>query len=110
VKSVRFHPKALEFIREQSPALRQCIGEAIRDLQKGMTLGMPLSKPMPSVASGVYELRLKDKGSAVRIFYFVKLDDAILVFHGFQKKTQKTPQHEIVVAWKRLKEVSNVKS
>jgi predicted XRE-type DNA-binding protein len=34
-KPVRFHPKALDFIREQSVEIRKSLGEAIRDLQKG---------------------------------------------------------------------------
>ncbi|MCC6141959.1 MAG: type II toxin-antitoxin system RelE/ParE family toxin [Nitrospira sp.] len=35
----------------------------------------------------------------------IKLADAIVVFHGFQKKTQKTPMHEITVSKQRLQEV-----
>jgi len=105
VKSIKFHPKALEFIREQSTAIKQEIGEALRDVQKGISPGMPLSRPMPDVGSGVHELRVKDERTAVRIFYFVKMADAIVVFHGFQKQTQKTPKHEMEVGSKRLQEV-----
>jgi len=43
--------------------------------------------------------------TAVRVFYFLKLADAILVFHAFQKKTQKTPKREIILGQQRLKEV-----
>jgi phage-related protein len=46
-----------------------------------------------------------DETTAVRVFYFVKLDEAIVVFHGFRKTTQKTPRHEIEVGRKRLREV-----
>jgi phage-related protein len=81
------------------------IGEALRDIQKGVHLGLPLSRPMPVVASGVYELRVKSAATAVRVFYFVKLADTIIVFHGFYKKTQKTPEHEIMVGQQRLGEV-----
>lgn len=105
MKSIAFHPKALAFIREQSPSVKQEIGEALRDIQKGVRLGLPLSRPMPVVASGVHELRVKSAGTAVRVFYFVKLADAIIVFHGFYKKTQKTPVHEIAVGQQRLEEV-----
>lgn len=41
----------------------------------------------------------------LRVFDFVKLADTIVVFHGFQKKTQKTPTHEIAVGQQRLEEV-----
>ena len=105
MKSIKFHPKALAFIRDQSATIKQQVGEALRDVQKGISLGLPLSRPMPDVASGVHELRVKDEATAVRVFYFVKMADAIVVFHGFQKKTQKTPKHEMAVGTKRLREV-----
>ena len=105
VKSITFHPKALAFIRAQSPAIKQEVGEALRDVQKGISLGLPLSKPMSTVASGAHELRVRSATTAVRVFYFVKLADTIMVFHGFQKKTQKTPAQEITVGQQRLQEV-----
>ena len=66
---------------------------------------MPLSRPMPDVASGAFELRVTGKATAVRVFYYVKVADAIVVFHAFQKQTQKTPQREIAIGQQRLKEV-----
>ena len=105
MKSITFHPKALVFIRGQSPTIKLEIGEALRDVQKGVILGLPLSRPMLTVASGAHELRIRSPTTAVRVFYFVKLADTIVVFHGFQKKTQRTPAHEIAVSQQRLKEV-----
>jgi phage-related protein len=105
VKPVIFHPKALAFIRGQEREVRKAIGEALRDLQKGISLGLPLSRPMPAVASGAHELRLKSKTTAIRVLYFVKSAEAIMVFHAFQKKTQKTPPHELAVGRQRLREV-----
>ena len=105
MKPIIFHPTALEFIRGEEPTIRREIGEALRDLQKGLPLGMPLSRPMPHVASGTHELRVMGKTSSVRVFYFVKLAEAILVFHAFQKKTQKTPKREMALGQQRLKEV-----
>lgn len=105
VKSIIFHPSALDCIRGEDPTIRREIGEALRDLQKGLHLGMPLSRPMPDVASGVHELRATGATTAVQEFYFVKLADAILVFHAFQKKTQKTPKREMALGQQRLKEM-----
>ena len=62
---------------------------------------------MPTVATATHELRVRSPTTAVRAFYFVKLPDTIVVFHGFQKKTQKTPAQEIAVSQQRLKEVLN---
>lgn len=74
-------------------------------MQKGISLGLPLSRPMPVVASGAHELRIQSAAAIVRVFYFVKVADTIVVFHGFQKKTQKTPAHEIAIGQQRLKEM-----
>ena len=57
------------------------------------------------MASGAHELRIRSTTTAVRVFYFVKLAATIVVFHGFQKKKQKTPTQEISVSQQRLKEV-----
>ena len=105
MKSITFHPKALAFIRGQSPTIKREVGEALRDVQKGISIGLPLSRPMPVVATGAHELRIRGTTTAVRVFYFVKLADTIMVFHGFHKKTQKTPAREIAVGQQRLQEV-----
>ena len=105
MKSITFHPKALAFIREQTPAVKREIGEALRDIQKGISIGLPLSRPMPTVASGAHELRVRSAATAVRVFYLIKLADTIVVFHGFHKKTQKTATHEIAIGQQRLQEV-----
>ena len=107
MKPVDFHPRALEFIRAQSASIRLQIGEALRDLQKGASLGMPLSRPMPVIAPGVHELRVKGEATTVRVFYCMCKSDAIIVFHAFQKKSQKTPTREIRLARRRLQEVFN---
>lgn len=81
------------------------MGELLLKLQLGITLGMPNSKPMPSVHPGAHELRLKDTAGIYRVFYYLKSEQGILVFHAFTKKTQKTPQGEIELGKKRLKEM-----
>ena len=60
---------------------------------------------MPSIGAGVEELRLKDRSGAYRVFYYTRVAESVLIFHAFEKKSQKTPPHEIVLARKRLKEM-----
>jgi len=110
VKKVEFHPKALATLRDFPEAVRRELGQAIFELQKGNQLSMPFAKPMPTVDTGVEELRVKDASGAFRIFYFTRLSDRVLIFHAFQKKTQKTPKHEIELGRKRFKELYNEKS
>jgi phage-related protein len=105
VKSALFHPKARAVLKSFPEDIRRELGKAIFDLQKGEKLSLPLSRSMSSVAAGVEELRVWDRTGTYRAFYFTKLATAVLIFHAFEKKTAKTPPHEIVLARKRLKEM-----
>lgn len=109
MKFASFHPLARAIIKEFPDEVRRELGKAIFDLQKGHKLKMPLSRPMSAVAPGVEELRLKDRAGIYRVFYYARLEDRVVIFHAFGKKTQKTPQHEINLGQKRLKELMNEK-
>lgn len=100
-----FHKKARKSIRSFSTEARKLVGESIRKLQKGEHLSMPLARPMPSVALGVEELRIKDRGGQYRVFYYLKHRAGILVFHAFVKKSQDTPKREIKTGRQRLREL-----
>ena len=105
MKPARFHPKARVVLKGFPEDVRRELGKAVFDLQKGEKLSMPLSRPMPEVAAGVEELRLKDRTGAYRVFYLANLADAVLIFHAFTKKTQRTPLRDIALGQKRLKEM-----
>lgn len=60
---------------------------------------------MPSVAAGVWELRVRGEEGIFRAFYYTRAPEGILVFHAFVKKTQSTPAGEIRLGTKRLKEL-----
>jgi phage-related protein len=81
------------------------LGRGLFRLQMGERLGMPTSRPMPGVAVGVSELRVKGENGSFRAFYFIASSRGVLVFHAFVKKTQRTPPLEIELARKRLKEL-----
>ena len=105
MKKAVFHVKAREVIKTFPPEVRLSLGKAIWEVQKGVAVGMPLSKPMPSVAAGVEELRIKDRTGIYRTFYYTKSERGIVVFHAFVKKTQKTPMLEMELGRRRLKEI-----
>ncbi len=44
---------------------------------------------------GIYELRISSGGNIYRIFCFFEKDKLVILLHGFQKKSQKTPRKEI---------------
>jgi len=50
----------------------------------------------------LWELREESNTNIYRIMYFVYTGRKIVLLHGFQKKTQKTPQREISTALDRL--------
>ena len=64
---------------------------------------MPLSR---SLGGGLWEIRssLPSRRSA-RVLFCVH-EGRIAIVHGFIKKTQKTPQDEIELARKRMKEMT----
>ena len=66
---------------------------------------MPLSRPMASIGRGVHELRLKDRSGQYRVVYALVLRGSVHVLHAFKKTTQATPQRNIAVAKRRLREV-----
>ena len=44
---------------------------------------------------GLYEIRVEDDGNIYRIFCCFDEGNLVILFNGFQKKTQKAPQGEI---------------
>ncbi len=107
MKEIKWNQKAKDFIRSLDDDTKCEIGTWLRILQEGRTLGEPQSKPMRSIHKNAYELRIKDKKGAYRVIYVLSIGDKILIPHAFTKKTQKTPQKEIEVSIKRLKELLN---
>lgn len=47
------------------------------------------------IRDGVYELRAQYDGNIYRAFFIFDGNNIVMLFNGFQKKTQKTPQSEI---------------
>jgi phage-related protein len=104
-KPVQFHHRALADLREMPVEIRRDFGRLLRHLQHGRSLGMPHSRPMPIVALGVEELRVKDSSGQHRAFVVRKTPRGILVLHIFAKKTRETPRAEIELARQRLGEM-----
>jgi len=58
---------------------------------------------------GIYEIRVKLGRNIFRIFCFFDQGQLVVLAHGFQKKTQKTPKKEIEKALKIKEEYENEK-
>ena len=59
-------------------------------------------KPMTSVGLGVREIRIQTE-LAHRVFYLATFEEAVYVLHAFEKRTRKTPPHEIQLARDRYR-------
>ena len=59
---------------------------------------------------GLYEVRIKHGSDIFRIFSFFDEGKFVILTNGFQKKTQKTPQKEILKALKIKKEYETDKN
>lgn len=71
----------------------------------GPNLGLPYTRPF---GDGLFEIRAKGEEGIGRAFFCSLVGRRIVILHGFIKKTQQTPQKELKLARKRLKEVLNV--
>jgi phage-related protein len=82
---------------------RRDLGAALRVLQGGGHLSMPVSRPMPSIGARCHELRVRDEGKQWRLIYRTD-PDAILVADLFRKTTQKTPKQTLARCQQRLRQ------
>ena len=99
------HPSARYVIREFPEGVRLRLGKALFRLQLGERLHLPHARPMPLVAPGVSEVRVRGEDEIYRTFYYTGSEQGILVLHAFAKKTQRTPSGEIETARKHLREL-----
>lgn len=86
-----------------SKSARIQAGFFLRLLQRGETVTMPHSRPMPDRGRRCHELRIPDGGLSWRIVYRID-PDAIVVAEVFAKKTGGTPKRIIEVCKARLRE------
>jgi phage-related protein len=102
VKDVRFCGCSLDLIRGFPKEAKRDAGYQMHRVQHGLE---PTDwKPMPSIGSGVREIRIMHEGQ-YRVIYVTKFKDAIYVLHAFQKKTRKTRKQDIDAAKQVLRQL-----
>ena len=81
-----------------SPEDRKRIGEAIKTVEFGWPVGMPVCKPM---GDGLYEVRTSlAENRIARVIFYIDKKSRMVLLHGFIKKTQKTPDEDLALARK----------
>lgn len=83
-------------------------GTLLRRLQRGENIGMPHSRPMPTIGRRCHELRIRDNAQNWRIVYRIDVD-AIVIADVFPKKSGTTPKIVIDRCKARLKAYDKIK-
>lgn len=91
-----------------SLAARIEAGTLLRQLQQGILLALPHSRPMPVIGARCHELRITDESKTWRIFYRADTD-AIVLLDVLAKKTDTTPKPTIDLCIARFKRYDNEK-
>jgi len=73
-------------------------------MEFGPNLRMPHSRAM---GGGLFELRPRGREGIGRAFYCFVVGQRVVILHAFIKKKQDTPEQELRIARKRIKEVQN---
>ncbi len=73
-------------------------------IEHGPNLKLPIRELS---AMALFELRPRGRSGIGRAFYCFLVGRRVVVLHAFIKKSQQTPDHEIKLARKRLKEIQN---
>ena len=67
------------------------------------------AKFVKPIKEGLYELRTEYNSNTYRVFFIFDEGNIVILFNGFQKKTQKTPKNEIEKALRLKKEYYEAK-
>ena len=93
-----------EWLRGLDERDRHAIGLDLMRVQYRWPVGMPLCRPM---GEGLWEIRTNLPSNRIARVLFCVMSESIVVLHGFIKKTQKTPDAELALARKRMKDFGN---
>ena len=101
-----YHPKVLAEI-EDWPV--EVLADYARLLELLMDHGPNLRLPHSrSLGDGLFELRPRGRSGIGRAMYCFLVGKRVVVVHAFVKKTQQTPDQDLKLARKRVKELRNV--
>ena len=99
VKPIAFLGGSLDDLRGFPVDARREAGYQLDRVQRGLD---PHDwRPMPSIGTGVREIRVRERAGAFRVIYVATFADVVYVLHAFQKKTRQTAKRDIELATSR---------
>lgn len=104
IRKIIFHENHfIEFYQKQNPKVKgkiQYVFELIKQVDR---VPEKFLKHLTGT-NGLYEIRVEYQSNIYRIFCCFDEGKLVVLFNGFQKKTQKTPQKEIDKAEQLMKD------
>jgi phage-related protein len=92
-----------DWLRSLPQEDRRKIGVDLATVQVGWPVGLPLCR---ALGDGLWEVRSSLPSRRIARLLFCVHESRIGIVHGFIKKTQQTPQDELELARKRMKEMT----
>lgn len=89
-----------DWLRALEKDVRLAVGTDVARVQIEWPVGKPL---VGSMGTGLYEVRTSVDGNIYRVLFYVN-DGALVLLHGFQKKSQKTPKADLDLARQRMRD------
>lgn len=90
-------------LEKEPSSLKESVYSVLERLDCGEKIPMPLCRPLFSIMKGLYELRFSSRSGEYRVFYYVKVREAIYVIHAIQKKTQKLERKTVDLLRARIR-------
>jgi phage-related protein len=101
--TVAWEGDSREVLQSFPDGVRQNLGFHLWQLQQGER---PADyRPLPSIGTGVFELRDQDERAWYRVVYLSRINDVIYVLHCFEKKSREMSRRDFETAKRRLKAV-----
>ena len=83
-----------DFYVAQTEVVRNKINYVLRLIETQRVIPVKFFRNIEN-SEGIYEIRIEMQGNIYRIFCCLDGGALVILFHGFQKKTQKTPKRQI---------------
>ena len=93
-----------DWLKTLSRADRREIGQDIATVEYGWPVGMPVCR---SLGHGLWEVRSDLANNRTARVLFCVVRSNLVLLHGFIKKTEKTPDKELSLAHKHMREIES---
>lgn len=91
-----------DWLKSLSSEDRRDIGQDIATVEYGWPVGMPVCG---SLGHGLWEVRSNVSNNRIARVIFCFAHGQMILLHAFIKKTQSTPQEDMALARKRMREI-----